>query len=264
MILLDDRERDLLPAFKPFGDCTVETTRLEAGDVCFQGNGPDGEGTLLIGIERKKIGDLVNSMRDRRLGAFQAPLVASTYDIRYLVVEGIWQLGAGGALEELRGRDWRAVAGRKREPVLWREVDSFLSSLEEFFSFRIKQTKNERETAAWVVSRYKYWQKRYDQHHTHQQVYAPVPDRGTGKKAGFISLEQEIRALYGPRGVLIWKMSAQYDGIDRKANEVAKMFCCPTGMTTATVKDWLRIPGVGDKLAKQITEINCCEDCRRQ
>jgi len=253
LILLDSREQDILPCFRPYG-CELSTTTLEFGDACWSGNGAEGEGALLVGVERKKIRDLVNSMRDRRLGGFQAPGVASTYDVRYLVIEGIWQCGKTGALEELRGREWRVLGGTKKQPVLWVEVDSFLASLEEFFGFRVRQTKNEQETAAFIVSRYKYWQKAYEKHSTHKQVYAPEPTNGIGRKARFISLEDDIRRTCGPNAVYTWKMAAQLPGLDRRAEIVAREFKEPEEMFNATAKDWKRA-GLGPKTVETLMGI---------
>lgn len=255
MIILDRRETDILPYFRPYGISIHSDDELQFGDAMWTGNGPDGEGTLTVGLERKKTRDLVNSMRDRRLGGLQAPGVASTYDIRYLIVEGISRCGPTGALEELRGRDWRPVSGSKQQPVLWTEVDHFLSSLEEFFGFRIKQTNNERESAAFIVSRYKYWtEKRYDQHRSHRQVYAPEPSTGIGKKARFISLEDDIRRTCGDHAVYTWKMAAQLPGLDGRAELVARMFHEPEDMFRGTVRDWERA-GIGPKTVDKVMRI---------
>lgn len=252
MIVLDERERDLLPYFKPF-DCRIESITLECGDASWVGEGPDGN-AVTVGVERKKIRDLVQSMRSRRLNGFQAPLMCETYDVRYLVVEGVWRPTKEGSIEELRGKDWRVLAPGAK-PILFREVDSFLSSMEEFFGFRVKQTQRESETAAWIVSRYKYWSKPYDQHHTHEQIYAPAPENGVGRKPRFVSLESDIRRTCGPNAVYTWKMAAQLPGLDRKAELIARTFHEPEEMFLANRKDWLRALQIKGKSSKVVDEV---------
>lgn len=261
MLILDSRERtEMLRYFTPFDiEVAEDSPEFDAGDFVFDGNGADGP--IQIGIERKKTRDLVNSMRDRRLHGFQAPLLAETYEVRYLVHEGITQCGQTGALEEMgwsrreKRNTWVPVTGRQRQAVLWRELDSYLASLEEFFGIRVRSTNTPAQTAAFVVSRYHYWQKPYKQHKTGKQVYAPEPTRGTSKKARFISLESHIRQQYGEEAVYCWKMAAQLPGVDSKAEEVAKFFRSGMRMCRATVNDWMCIPGVGKTTAMRIVEV---------
>lgn len=252
-MLIVDRREDTLGLFKPF-DVEVESAELDSADYCFIGNGADADRPLLIGIERKKIRDLINSMRDRRLSGSQAPDMAMTYDRRYLVIEGIWGTGKTGAIEELCGREWRSLTGSKRAPVLAREVDSFLSSMEEFFGFNIWKTRNAWETVAWIVSKYKYWSKPYADHHTHEQIYAPVPD-GAGRRMRFVSLEEQIRRELGEAGVLCWRMAAQIPGIDRRAEAVAREFKHSGKLHEATVKELMRVEGIGKIIAKRAVEL---------
>lgn len=255
MLIIDSRE-DLSPFdFRPF-DIDITVAELSSADYSFLGYGPPDDQSILIGVERKKIRDLVNSMRDRRLSGFQAPNMAETYDRCYLIVEGIWGVDRTGALEELSGREWRPVAGSKRQPVLWREVDSFLSSLEEFFGLRVFYSRNKFQTVAWLVSRYKYWQKPYSKHRTHKQVYAPAPSgSSSGKKLRFVSLEKQIRGELGEAGVLAWKWAAQIDGIDSKAEAVAREFKNGHNMAVATESDWRKIKGIGKEISREAVRV---------
>ena len=95
MILIDDRmgSKELLPLFRPY-DVTVELSHLEYADIAFFGNGPTGP--ELVGIERKTLHDLVNSMRSRRLSGYQLPGLMAAYAWVYIVVEGVWRAGDGG------------------------------------------------------------------------------------------------------------------------------------------------------------------------
>lgn len=252
MIILDDRETDILSSFRPYGDVDVGTTRLEFGDFRWEGNGSTGP--ILIGAERKKVPDLISSMRDRRLAGLQAAGLSQECDIRYLIIEGIWRMGKTGAIEILKGRDWKPIGGSRIKPILWRELDSFISSLEEFYGLRVKHTQNMQETAAFIVSRYSYWNKKYDSHRTHKQCYAPLPDRGMGKKVAFVSIEEQIRRECGEKAVFAWRMAAQLPGIDMKAEQVARYFKKPKWMFKGTESDWRRA-GLGPKTIEQAMEI---------
>ena len=161
MIQLDDRTGsiELLPYFKPY-DVTVESTRLEFGDAAWLGKGENSE--VLVGLERKTIGDLISCMWDKRFAGYQLPGLLKTYDWVYLVVEGVTRAGKSGALESLWRKDWRTVSvGAK--PILYREVSHFLSTLQNRVGVIVHSTSNEEQTAAYIVSEYLWWQKPWTQ-----------------------------------------------------------------------------------------------------
>lgn len=250
MILIDDRigSKEMLDLFKPYG-LRVDSTRLEFGDACWAGNGPEGD--CMIGLERKRITDLVSSMRDGRLSGHQLPGLFSTYQYVYLAVEGIYKPGDNGELIYWKGAGFRPVMCG-RNTVMYREVDAYLSTLETKAGVVVRRTGRIEETVAQIVSLYHWWQKPWEKHQSHQQIYAPVPQ---GKRMGFVSREELIRRKYGEKAVVAWKMAAQLPGLDTKAESVAKHFRCPFAMIAATPEEWMQIKGIGKKLAERYADL---------
>ena len=257
MILIDDRvgSKELLPLFGPFG-VHVESTRLESADIRFVGNGPDGD--CMVGIERKRISDLVQSMRSKRLSGHQLSPMFQDHALNYLFVEGVWRPGKGGELEELRGREFRPFYNSGRS-VLYREVDNYLATLEmkipvdHGVAFVIRRTSNAHETVVQIVDLYRHWsEKLWSEHRSHLQMYAPPPETLLTRKVSYMSPEETMRRRHGEQGVMVWKMAAQLDGVDRKAELVANEFKTVRRMVNATLKDWERIKGIGKVLAERI------------
>lgn len=245
MIYVDDRvgSKEIIPYFKPWG-VDVESTQLNSADFCFVGYGEDGDS--MVGIERKRVSDLIQSMREGRLSGHQLPKLLDDYQYVYLLVEGVYRPGPTGALEVLKGRDWRAYgSGQGRKPIMYAEVDNYLNSLSLRTPVMVKRSNDERETAAIVVNLWKHFQKEWDKHHSHQGVYAPVPEpKKVGWKRESWSLKQEeVRAV-----------ASQIPGIDRKCDAVARKFHTVGEMVSAREGKWLEIPGIGKELAVRARE----------
>ena len=86
-VQVDDRvgSRELLPELKRL-HIPAEKVRLPFADAAFEGNGP--AGPVKVGIERKTIYDLMQSMTTGRLSAHQLPGLVQNFDHRWIVVEG--------------------------------------------------------------------------------------------------------------------------------------------------------------------------------
>jgi ERCC4-type nuclease len=253
MILLDSRigSHELLRFFTPF-DITVESTQLNSGDACWAGSGPNGD--CMIGIERKRITDLVQSMREKRLAGLQLPRMMKDYDFIYLVVEGYFRPGDRGELEQLVKRgsrsEWRSLG------MSYREMDNHLSTLELKCGVVVRRTSSPQETVNLIVNLYKWWEKGWDKHKSHHVIYNPLPQSLVhSRKASYRSPEEEVRRKYGELAVVVWRMASQLDGLDTKAELVAAHFRRPRRMYRATVDDWTEIKGIGKKLAVKYAEI---------
>jgi len=243
MILLDDRtgSKELLPHFKPF-DVEAEVCRLGFADAAFCGNCEEGQ--IEIGIERKVLGDLVSSIRTERLSGHQLDGLLEYYAVNYLIVEGIYRPGKCGELEQARNGGWQVVyVGRT--PMLYKEVDNFLTTMEAV-GMRIRRTAGITETATVIVDLYKWWQKDWDKHKGHMGIYAPVPEKEN--KNG----NHKVSLLRRPKANLVTCMAAQIPGLNQKAWEVGKWFKSPMEMVMADEKEWQKIDGIGKKGSKQI------------
>src|SRR5262245_60611921 len=234
MIWLDPRvgSGELLPYFKPY-DVDVEVQQLEYGDACFWGEGV--EGPTLIGVERKVSNDLVASMRSNRFSGHQLPGLLETYTWTYLVVEGIWQAGKTGEIEVIaNGGKWVSLHTGSRT-VLYREVDHYLSTLEHKCGLNIVRTSNRGQTVAWLVSRYKWWQKEWRKHDSDEAIYAPYEERANGRRASFVPRRA------GPVEVV----ASQFPGVDRKAYSLGKRFKSVRELVNANVKEFEEVDGIG-------------------
>lgn len=240
MILVDSRvgSRELLSTLRGFGVDADLGGSLDA-DFQFTGNGHDGP--CLIGVERKTIQDLLNSMRDRRLAGQQLGRMISTFDVCYLIVEGVWRRGEDGMIEMLHHGYWKSARGNHH----YAESDRFLCSLEMLCDVKIWRTADERETCAAIADRYSWWQKQWEDHTSTRVIYAPGPERKTkGHKP----------LMFRHEATLLEKWLAQLPGIDDRAIELAKYFRSPRDLANADVSRWMAIKGmrIGQTTAEKI------------
>src|SRR5262245_11382018 len=124
MLLVDRKvgSRELLTQLHALGAPAQIASDELATDFQWVGNGE--EHSILIGAELKTVSDLCTSMRSHRLEGQQTYPMMVTYDVRYLIVEGIWRRQKEtGLVEVIRGNGWGALEGR----YLYSEVDAFLA-----------------------------------------------------------------------------------------------------------------------------------------
>ena len=182
-------------------------------------------------------------MQNRRLSGHQLRGMWSLYDYSYLVVEGLWRPHESGCIETFSSGRWKPIY-HLRESVLYRQVDSYLSSLELRGGVIVCRTGSTEETAALYASRYKGWQKPWNKHHAHDEIYAPGPEQQRRGKARLMSREPG----------LMEKIAAQLPGIDRKAWDVGCHFSSIREMILATETEWRKIPGIGKTTARNLVE----------
>lgn len=240
LIIIDSRKGsgELFPLF-PQGLSMVDS--LDYGDMSFFGRG--NSGTLLsVGIERKCIKDLVNSIATGRLSGHQIPGLMRTYDMIYLIVEGMWRENPqSGLLECKRGKDWIEVAlGRRR--FMAKEVTNYLNTLAVKIGdqtggrFYIWRTINKYETVRYITHLYHWWtNKDLDEHRAHLKDHEPY--------------------LFMCKPSIVYRMAKNLDLIgDKKAEHVAEKFETVVDMVMADEDQWRDVPGIGKKLAKDIVK----------
>lgn len=259
MMLIDRRERDFLDRELRRLDLDVEVTELEYADCAFPGNGESGE--CMVGCERKKLSDLVNSMKDRRLSGHQLRGMRRDYDYIFLFVESVFRPGRAGELEELRGRDWTPhFSQRDRRAISYAQLISYLTSLELCGNVIVRRTSSTLETAQQLAALYRWFNdKRWADHHAHDQIYSRTPDVKKGHGSGW-SEPHSHNANWGRGRVglvngssdhpsTLWLMAAQLPGVDRRAESVARHFRTVRAMANAQSADWMQIEGFGAKRA---------------
>lgn len=238
--------RELKAALESAGARVIEG--IFPSDVEFLGNTAFGECTP-IGIEHKSAstGDAFTSLTDGRITGEQLPRMVEHYPaVRYLIIEGNTRRAKDGTLELHKywpdeGRfDWRPAYSRNGVGWTYREFRNRIESIEEFWSApncsgrtRVVETYDAFETAAFIVDRYNYWQKPYDQHSSARQwdrsreVQPPISSpfvRGNRKA----SLAQ------------LW--AADIDGIGQaRSVDVARYFKTPIALALGSEEDWRSI-----------------------
>ena len=243
IILIDERvgSKELLPYFQPY-DVPVELGHLSFGDFAFWGNGFDGP--VLIGLELKNIHDLISSMRSDRLSGHQLPGLFATYAFVVLIVQGIWQCGKGGEVEVAVRGGWAPLRTGSR-PVLYREVDHYLATLEHKRGVVVKYTANAGQTAAYVVSRYKWWNdKEWAKHDYDEAIYNAYDAQAVTRRGSF------TRRTVGP----VELVASQMPGVDKKAYAFGKRFKSVEELAGASVKELCEVEGIGKKGAERIYE----------
>lgn len=241
MILLDNRSGDNrrrdtskeLQVYIQRIGVKAELDRLEFGDAAFEGNGP--EGRVMIGVERKTISDMINCIEDARYSAHQLPGMAKMYAKSILMVEGIWKpdIGTGYLMELVNTLNWRPFRYRarmERYHMLFR----YLLSVS-FGGVTVIQSRDLEQTAYNICEIYHYFQKPWEQH------------------TALLGMQKlNIPTLNG-RPSLVQRVAAELDGVGVKLSaEAAKVFKSTHELVSADESEWMQIPGIGVKLARDI------------
>lgn len=246
MILVDPREgsKDFLNPLRHLG-AQATLSHLDAADFAFEGNGP--EGPEVIGVERKTVNDLIDSMRGKRLSGHQVRLLSSCYDRQFLIVEGNFRPNPESHVLETRREDYGRWFTGWGKPIHFGEVCSYLIGLDAN-GIPVLRTTSEYETAAWIVWLWKYYQKPWEEHKSLRSIYAPPPSRPAGK----MTWEEPN---------LVTKMAAQIPGVDQKAWAVGKKFGSVVEMVGASEEEWViqgrpkngrKVTVIGKVLAEKI------------
>lgn len=207
---------------------------LPFGDFCFEGSGP--EGVCLVGIERKKLGDMLNCIEDGRYSGHQQPGMMKMYRFRVLIIEGIWKPDESGILMQAIRDGWAPVkpTGYK---VMYHKLFRYLLSAQFIGGAAVVRSGSPYETAFQIVECYHYFQKAWDKHTSMQQFHHPALPQFTEP-----SPLRRMAATITGIGI---KYSAEADRIFKGSIPA---------MINATEVDWMKIPGIGVKTARQIVK----------
>ncbi len=217
----------------------VELQRLPYGDFRFDGLGPKGPCT--IGVERKKVRDILCSIEDGRFAAHQLPGLVESYDYVYLIAEGRVTVDISSLeLIEPRGdagygRPYRLGPSRN---ILYRAYDNWLTSIATQSSCRVKTSLSPAETVMQLADLYHWWQKPWTQHQSLKVLRKEPPK--------FSFFTPSVRQL----------VASCLPGIGyEKSLAVAQRFRTITEMVLATPRQWMEIPGIGPTLAARVTKL---------
>lgn len=231
MILVDPRSgsQDYIAPLRALG-AHVEVVTLEFGDVAFYGS------KRVVGIELKKLGDMMNCITTGRFSGHQLPGLVEHYQDAYLIVEGLWRPNPeDGTLETWSRGGWCPMRLGKRT-WMYRDLDSFLTTIEVKGGVRVKRTGGEAETTRAIYGLYQWWRD-FDGHKSH------------------LALNRTAVSAF-VRPTFARTVAAALPGVGyEKSAAIALEFPTVRAMVKAKEKDWMEIAGIGKKLAKGIVDV---------
>jgi len=232
MIFLDNRQGS--GELYSYFSVPVHLCRLEYADMMFFGNGPTSG--VSIGIERKKIHDLVDSIHSGRLSAHQLIGLTNSYDVVYLLVEGSFRSGDSGLLEvsSRKGKWYPMEIGRRR--IMYRDIVAYLNSAVINAGINVWRTYDPDETVTWTESVFKSWSKTWDKHTIFKRFAEVALD-----KAHLVT-PTITRRMFKELGNVGWEKSAALE----------KAFPSMEKLLAATPKDIQKVAGIGKTIAQRI------------
>lgn len=235
MIFVDRRvgSKELIPIIRKIG-VRVEESDLPFGDACFEGNGPDG--TITIGIERKTLHDMLHCIDDARYVG-QRLGMQRLYNKSYLMLEGCWKPHEQGFLMEgfNTGTSWGFCRYRSRQ-TMYSKLRRYLFSMGLGANPpQVIYTRDMFQSAYDICECFHYFQKKWADHTSLLEVHTlAIPE---------LSM----------RPSLTRRWAAQLKDIGVKYSiEAENLFRKPIKLAQSSESDWLRIPGIGVKTARQI------------
>ena len=232
MIRIDPRAGscDLIEPLRRIG-VEVAVVNMDYGDLAFEGNGPDG--AVAIGIEYKKMEDLIQCVNDNRFLGHQLPGMLEAYDHLYLVIEGtpLWQADGGFKNYEGSLHRWR----RSHSNISLMRLLSTVLHIEALGA-RTMFLPSQRSALTYIVALYTWWNKKWGDHSKAPSIHYPMVPLLVP------SLRQKIASLLPGIG-------------QGKLMAIEEAFQNSRAMVNATAQDWIKLKGIGKKTADQIEEV---------
>jgi ERCC4-type nuclease len=235
---------DMVELFRRHPDCPpVEKRRLEAGDFQFTGEGP--EAPVVVGVERKRVTDMLNSIRTGRFSGEQLPKLLRIYDYVFLVLEGTatWRTNfRSGLLERRKGSSWEPLMIGK-QVFTGLELDSYLNDIVTCTPIKVHLTRDAEDTVSYVLGLMHSFSKPWEKRNHHVAIHRPT-EYVQVRKASTLR-----RILYTLDSVGWERSSAAEDYF------LSKYPHSPVeGMMQAAISEWTKIPGFGREISKKVWE----------
>lgn len=223
------------------GACEIADPQLPGGDFAWEGKGPDGP--VYVGVERKRLSDMLTSLRYGRYAGYQAVQMSNMYDVCYLVVEGLWRPDQDGMLcapKKSRGRtEWvpftlAAKGPQSRNYFRYAELDKFLQAMEVKKNVIVVRSTSKLETVWQVVDRYQWWQKDWDTHESTDPIKMQT-------EITFQKISEQRMAM------------AAWPGIGlKKSKAVHARFGTIENAVNALPSEWREVDGIGETLSVKL------------
>lgn len=239
MILVDRREKpnkrsneELVGLIRRMG-VQAQLDTLEYGDFAFEGL--DSKGPILIGVERKRLHDMLGCIEDSRLSVHQRLGMVQMYNEPWLLLEGVWRPHDPDMIlmEGNNGGQWWPSKPGGR-PVAYSKLRRYLFSVARTRSFvDILYTRDIVHTAQDICELFHYYQKRdHTSHVTKQKLNIPA---------------------FVDKPTLVRRWAEEIDGVGpKKAADAARLFKTPQALANSEAIEWLCIDGIGVKSAESI------------
>ena len=233
MLLVDFRagSAELLEPLRKMG-LPAESGDIPA-DIAFEGRGEKGA-PVMVGIEFKKLGELVQSLRTQRLQGYQLLKMREHFQFCYLLVEGELRYDTKGQLLRRAGRrDFKRLPGAMEVTELLKR----LCVLHLRGGLNLLPARTRMDSLQWISALYRTWTDcNLDQHKSHIAIYQAPTLAAISEFRGFFS---RIAGL-GIRKTL--PVEKHFKGSIRRA-------------VNAPRSEWLKIDGIGEVLATHIENV---------
>lgn len=234
-ILIDNRvgSRELAPLF-PSGVPTC-LAALTYADFAWCGEGPDGP-VESIGVERKTIGDLCQSISTDRLSGHQLRGLLNGHSHVYLLVEGVFRPSPGTGILQVhrKGRWMDLITGRK---YMARDIECYLNTLAVLCGVHVLRTSGPPQSVSVLCALYNWWQKPWGHHRAHL-AFEPTPPAPT---------------TYIAKPSLVAQVAAQLPGVGwDRAHKLARRFGTVEALVEADPQELEGVEGVGPVTARKV------------
>lgn len=208
-------------------------------DVAWTGRGPDSS-LLTCGLEYKTVEDFIESTYTGRLGGHQIPTMVEHYDIRYLLIEGLFRPDKRGLTEVMNeSGQWRQYWRGKAGTVPYSYIRKFLQSAAQQAGFTILHTASFTDTVTTIFLTWEWWQRVYESHDSINTIYV-----------------RELPRVHFQRPNTVAIVAASIPGIGSTlAHRAGKHFHTVQAMVNADAAEWAKIQGVGQQLAGRIPKL---------
>jgi ERCC4-type nuclease len=232
VILVDPRigSRDLFSDIIQQGQ-QAQLEPIIYGDCCFEGKGPGR--AIGVGIERKRLHDMLHCIDDSRYSAHQLPGMRNMYDVSILIIEGHWKPHENGDLMEGANGKWFPCKYGSR-PIKYAKIRRYLISVA-MSGVMVTYTRDRSHTAIDICEWYEYFQKKWDSHTSLM-----------GKQ------KLVVPSLMG-RPPLAMRWAAEIDDVGTTLGwEANNLFKTGGVLANAEPSEWARIKGISLEGAKKI------------
>lgn len=218
---------------------------LAFGDMCFLGQGAD-ECPIPIGVERKALSDFVSSVRSGRLAGHQLTGLLNSYKETWIVVEGDWRIAeTTGHVQTLQWvkkgkKQWVDLDTHTEHALMYQELEAMFLTLEMKGGMRFRFTRDKMQTCRFLAGLYHWWtDKEWKAHRSHLKFHSQFADKNL---------------LTPPTLCREWAARLPGVGYEKSALVADHFGSCAT-MVTAPEAEWVKIKGIGKKIAEEIQRV---------